>query len=390
MPVSQQPALPSASSSPAGVGFYTGRGPQSSLLFWLMVSMGAHIAFLTLLWIIVILMQFFGFKIPLFDMATKPRDVEFVLVDNSPRQPPRHPTRNRAAHASRSGGQKIANLPTQLSQRAAGRPAPKAVPHPAAQPQPRPHPAPQPSRQATRPSPQPQPRATATPTPTPSQAPAPPAPKLPRPTKIASTAPSLPPSPVAPTIRTPAPRNPSLSGGGPVVKSPGNTPGASGSSGGGSPSSSLISGSPSRGGYSGGGPGGGGPRGGGSGGTGSYNQSGSPGGGGGRNGIDAEEEPDFGPYVAELQRRIRRNWAPPVEDRSKRVVVLFRIARDGRLLNPQIQQSSGSPPADQAALAAVRASAPFKALPPNFHGNDIAVQFVFDYDVAGHGNARMR
>jgi len=71
-------------------------------------------------------------------------------------------------------------------------------------------------------------------------------------------------------------------------------------------------------------------------------------------------------------------------------VVLFHISRDGRLLRPQIQQSSGSPSADQAALAAVRASAPFRALPSAFRGDDIAVQFIFDYEIAGGGNARMR
>ncbi len=152
----------------------------------------------------------------------------------------------------------------------------------------------------------------------------------------------------------------------------------------------MIAGNPSR--FSGGNPGRAGRPGGqgGGGGQGSYNQSGSPGGGGGRAGIDAMEEPDFGPYIAELQRRIRRNWAPPVEDRSKRVVALFKISRDGRLLSLRIQQSSGSPPADQAAMAAVRASAPFRALPPNYRGNDIDVQFIFDYEIYGHGNAQMR
>ncbi len=102
------------------------------------------------------------------------------------------------------------------------------------------------------------------------------------------------------------------------------------------------------------------------------------------------EEPDFGPYIAELQRRIRRNWAPPVEDRSKRVVALFNISRDGRLLSLRIQQSSGSPAADQAAMAAVRASAPFRQLPPNFRQDNIAVQFIFDYEIYGHGSAKMR
>jgi len=101
-------------------------------------------------------------------------------------------------------------------------------------------------------------------------------------------------------------------------------------------------------------------------------------------------EVDFGPFVAELQHRIRRNWSPPVEDRSKRAVILFHISRDGRLLGLQINQSSGSPTADQAAIAAIRASAPFRALPPAFRGNDIAVQFIFDYESQGHGNVRMR
>lgn len=360
-------------------------------MFWVLVAVGVHLVFILLCWVLITILAFLGWNIPLFSTAVKPRDVEFVLVDNTPREKPRNPTRNRAAHASRSGGQKIANMPTQVAQRAAGNPAPKSVPHPAAQPQPQARPTP-PTHQAThqpaaRPTPQVQPKQATTPTTHPSQAPAPPAPKMVRPTKTNSPSPSMPPNPIAPTIRMPAPPNPSAAGGGPVSRSPGAS-GATGSSGG-NPGPSMIAGNPTRGGSGGGSPGGG-PRGGGSGGSGSYNQNGSPGGGGGRAGIDAQEEPDFGPYVAELQRRIRRNWAPPVEDRSKRVVVMFHIARDGRLLNPQIQQSSGSPSADQAAIAAVRASAPFRTLPPAFRGNDIAVQFIFDYEISGHGNARMR
>ena len=91
-----------------------------------------------------------------------------------------------------------------------------------------------------------------------------------------------------------------------------------------------------------------------------------------------------------LQRRIKRVWSPPVDDRSKRVVVLFHIDRAGRLLDLHIQQSSGSPPADQAALAAVREAAPFQNLPPAFRGNSIAVQFIFDYETYGHGSASRR
>jgi len=160
----------------------------------------------------------------------------------------------------------------------------------------------------------------------------------------------------------------------------------SSSGGGGGPTSSMIAGAPSRNsGGSSGSPGAYGRPGssGGGGGRGSYNQSGSPGGGGGRPGIDAEAEPDFGPYIAELQRRIRRNWAPPTEDRNKRVVVIFHISRDGRLLSVSLRGSSGSASADAAAIAAVKLSAPFRALPPSYKGNDIPIEFTFDYQVFG-------
>ncbi len=367
---------------------------------WVGLAALVHIAVVGLVILTVLILSFFGFKIPLFSSQMKQPDVEFVLVDNEPEQAPRKPTNLRAERNTRSGGKKIANRPVQVAQQAAGaaskqaaaRPnvAPQPKSNPAPQPRPQARPQPRPTRQAQSPAPTPAPKQAQAPSPTP--APAPPRPKAPRPTKIASAAPSLPSNPIAPTIPTPAPKNPSASaGGGPVAKtasaSPSGRPGGGSASG--SPSSSFIGGSPSRGG---GNPGSAGSRGGssGGGGRGSYNQSGSPGGGGGRDGVDAMAEPDFGPYIAELQRRIRRNWAPPVEDRSKRVVALFKVSRDGRLLSLRIQQSSGSPAADQAAMAAVRASAPFKQLPPNYPGNDIDVQFIFDYEIYGHGSAQRR
>lgn len=110
---------------------------------------------------------------------------------------------------------------------------------------------------------------------------------------------------------------------------------------------------------------------------------GNPGGGGGRPGIDAVREPDFGPYMRELQRRIKMNWDPPKGNESKRVVLLFKIARDGRLLSARIFKSSGVPNADKAALNAVELTAPFRPLPPDFRGSSIDIQFTFDYNVFG-------
>lgn len=130
------------------------------------------------------------------------------------------------------------------------------------------------------------------------------------------------------------------------------------------PSASGGGGALSRGGYSGG--------------NGSV---GNPGGGGGAPGIDALREPDFGPYMRELQNRIKRNWEPPKGNESKTVVLLFKIAKDGRLLSCRVSRSSGLQTADSAALRAVELTAPFRPLPPDFKGQSIDIQFTFDYRV---------
>ena len=103
----------------------------------------------------------------------------------------------------------------------------------------------------------------------------------------------------------------------------------------------------------------------------------------GINGIDAIKEPDFGPYMRELQRRIKMNWDPPKGNESKRVVLLFKIAKDGRLLSCSVFKSSGLQNADAAALNAVKLAAPFRPLPPEYKGQSIDIQFTFDYNVFG-------
>lgn len=108
-----------------------------------------------------------------------------------------------------------------------------------------------------------------------------------------------------------------------------------------------------------------------------------PGNPNGRPGIDAIREPDFGPYMRELQRRIKMNWDPPKGNESKRVVLMFKIAKDGRLLSCSVFKSSGLPNADKAAISAVQATAPFKPLPAEFKGQSIDIQFTFDYNVFG-------
>jgi len=87
--------------------------------------------------------------------------------------------------------------------------------------------------------------------------------------------------------------------------------------------------------------------------------------------------------MRELQRRIKMNWSPPKGNESKRVVLLFSISRDGRLLNVKVYKSSGIPTCDNAAIQAVQLTAPFKPLPPEYRGDSVDIQFTFDYNVFG-------
>ncbi|MEB3245241.1 MAG: energy transducer TonB [Vampirovibrionales bacterium] len=354
------------------------------------LSIASHIGVVGSIWlaaiIFAILAQLFGWQFPLFDpLNLKQRELEFVLVE-APAQKPRNPnTRLRAEKDSRAGGKKVDNLPVAQPLQKSGapnqpqKPAPKAQPQPA-KPQPQPVRQPQKPVAAVKPTPaqQPSPK----PTPKAPPKPAPPSASVPKPTPSQRPVP-VPPAPGA--INLPSTGAPRQVSSGPVLPTTGRagssgSPGQAGQSG--RPGPVQIPGAVSSPGGPGGAPGGGGNAG-----RNSTNQFGSPGGGGGPAGVDAIAEPDFGPYIAELQRRIKRNWTPPSDNRNKRIEVLFTIGRDGVLRKLIVQKSSGVEVADSAAMAAVRASSPFRPLPANYRGNEIDVQFIFDYNVySGRGS----
>ncbi len=90
---------------------------------------------------------------------------------------------------------------------------------------------------------------------------------------------------------------------------------------------------------------------------------------------------EFAPYMKNLQHKIKQNWNPPKSTTSNSVELLFHIAKDGRLLSYKILKSSGSEETDQAAIDALKQSAPFEELPKSYKNNSITVQFHFDYNV---------
>lgn len=89
----------------------------------------------------------------------------------------------------------------------------------------------------------------------------------------------------------------------------------------------------------------------------------------------------WGPYMRELEQKIKGNWNPPKDGVTKRVVVIFTIGRDGKFLDKKITKSSGNKNADSAALRAIELTAPFRPLPKEFEGDSVPIEFTFDYNV---------
>jgi protein TonB len=96
---------------------------------------------------------------------------------------------------------------------------------------------------------------------------------------------------------------------------------------------------------------------------------------------------DFGSrfswYVEAVQRRISSNWLQSTIDQSvsvaPRAVVTFDILRDGTITNIQVTRSSGNYSVDNSALRAIRDSSPLNALPGEYSGTRVGVEFWFDF-----------
>jgi len=96
---------------------------------------------------------------------------------------------------------------------------------------------------------------------------------------------------------------------------------------------------------------------------------------------------DFGSrfswYVEAVQRRVSSNWlqstVDPSVSASPRVIVTFTILRNGTVTNVQIIQSSNNYSVDSSATRAVKESSPLAALPPEYSGSTVNVEFWFDF-----------
>jgi periplasmic protein TonB len=106
-------------------------------------------------------------------------------------------------------------------------------------------------------------------------------------------------------------------------------------------------------------------------------------GGFGFNGGGGDFGARFGWYVRVVQQKVSENWLkyeidPNIHD-ARRVYITFDITRSGQPANVQIEQSSGVPSLDQSAVRALKRIDSFGPLPNEYAGNNVSVEFWFDY-----------
>ncbi|MBN2056673.1 energy transducer TonB [bacterium] len=107
-------------------------------------------------------------------------------------------------------------------------------------------------------------------------------------------------------------------------------------------------------------------------------------GGGGTSGSIALDNADFQFYfyLTLIKDKIGHNWNQPSgagkPGESGRVIIYFRIHRDGRVSMIEIEEGSGIALLDHSALRAVQAAAPFPPLPREFGDDSLGVHFGFD------------
>jgi len=105
-------------------------------------------------------------------------------------------------------------------------------------------------------------------------------------------------------------------------------------------------------------------------------------------GVDVAKDVDYGPFMADLQKRISRNWIPPRGMESRKMVLLFYVRHNGEVTRIDIKKSSGDRETDHSAIEAVQVSAPFMPLPSQIQEDLLPVEFTFDYNVLNPRNAK--
>ncbi len=92
----------------------------------------------------------------------------------------------------------------------------------------------------------------------------------------------------------------------------------------------------------------------------------------------------FASYLMGVKRRIERVWSYPPDARglTGNLIITFGIARDGRLSDLQLTQTSGLAPLDNEAIRAIRLANPFGPFSEQMRFERLNIRAAFYYHVS--------
>jgi TonB family protein len=111
---------------------------------------------------------------------------------------------------------------------------------------------------------------------------------------------------------------------------------------------------------------------------------------GGSFGHPPDREVDFGPFMSMVHRKIKLGWEPPPGAENDRVVVIFKVLKDGTVSDLRIEHGTEKAGANEAALKAVRTAGPFDTTGLRIPAKGVDIQFTFDGNVFAGGHRHER
>ena len=87
---------------------------------------------------------------------------------------------------------------------------------------------------------------------------------------------------------------------------------------------------------------------------------------------------DFNPYMNTMYSSIKKNWHPTENSGAGKVVVSYKIKRDGMIIEPKVVSSTNTE-LNKFAIDAIKKSSPLQPLPKKCKKDLIEVSFTFSY-----------
>lgn len=89
---------------------------------------------------------------------------------------------------------------------------------------------------------------------------------------------------------------------------------------------------------------------------------------------------DFNSYMNTMYCTIKKNWHPTENSDAGKVVVSYKIKRDGTIIEPKVVSSTNKE-LNQSAIEAIEKSSPLQPLPKRCKRDLIEVSFTFNYNL---------